>query len=322
MNEFIYRGGDGVGEVIKQLGIDLNHCVGDWPNHQYYVVNNKIMAAKMDYLGDWSKCENGKYPDKNVPTVGLEQLKSFVKNKNMFKIGDIVQINNNNLSATFYHDIKDGWRNIIKSKSIWAMDYLNQQLKVFDTCYINNTFCLCVEETEYGRDNYLVMPVEAFVLWNHDMVSTESTPPKTIIGYKAPFNMFKGEIKQGMVYELYYGNDSMYVPRDEDSISQNKSYYSIPKEIVEQWEPAYEEDELIPNFPTIKYNGTKYNGELTNIGVKYGCQERTFVKIQKLNDYIAQHEILGTINIGEGYRLNVDEIKEIYSECVRLGKIK
>ena len=62
---------------------------------------------------------------------------------------------------------------------------------------------------------------------------------KKIIGYKLPFDISKGEIKKGTIY--YKTNiEEIYSA----SSSTNTTAWSLPKEIVEQWEPVYEVDEV------------------------------------------------------------------------------
>jgi len=64
--------------------------------------------------------------------------------------------------------------------------------------------------------------------------------PRKIIGYKAPFDMYDGEIKMGTLFELNFGLNiySYYIP--------NVKIYSLPKEIVEKYFiPVYEEEEKV-----------------------------------------------------------------------------
>jgi hypothetical protein len=58
---------------------------------------------------------------------------------------------------------------------------------------------------------------------------------KKIIGYKVPYNMFRNNIQKDVVY-VKSNNPDYYVPEGAFSV------YSLPKEIVESWEPVYEEE--------------------------------------------------------------------------------
>jgi hypothetical protein len=57
---------------------------------------------------------------------------------------------------------------------------------------------------------------------------------KKIIGYKAPFDMEFGNVKKGDVFKKFHTSNNCY------EADKNK-YILIPKEIVERWEPVFEE---------------------------------------------------------------------------------
>lgn len=59
-----------------------------------------------------------------------------------------------------------------------------------------------------------------------------------IIGYKLPFDISKGEIKKGTIY-YKTNSEEIY-----SASSTNTTAWSLPKEIVELWEPVYEVDEV------------------------------------------------------------------------------
>lgn len=59
-----------------------------------------------------------------------------------------------------------------------------------------------------------------------------------IIGYKAPIAI--GSYPKGELYIQHSGNEDLYIP-DSTKNTSNKAFYSIPKEIVEMWEPVYKE---------------------------------------------------------------------------------
>lgn len=73
---------------------------------------------------------------------------------------------------------------------------------------------------------------------------------KKIIGYLSPFDLFNGNIKKGDILVIYsinktIKNQGLYVKKDFTS----NSYNILPKEIVETWEPVYEEKkEIITSF--------------------------------------------------------------------------
>lgn len=61
-------------------------------------------------------------------------------------------------------------------------------------------------------------------------------PDRKIVGYKCPFDMFGGTIKKGSVYEMLEGHGVYFLKYDNDTKT-----HCLPLEIVEQWEPVYEE---------------------------------------------------------------------------------
>lgn len=62
---------------------------------------------------------------------------------------------------------------------------------------------------------------------------------KKIIGYKAPFDMFNGIIKQGELFAKHL-NANKYSPFGLNS--NHFLTYELPSEIVEKWEAVYEEE--------------------------------------------------------------------------------
>lgn len=59
---------------------------------------------------------------------------------------------------------------------------------------------------------------------------------RKIIGYKAPFDMYQGKVKNGDLFSIT-SNPNYYT-------SNNASDKWLPKEIVEKWDVAYEEEKL------------------------------------------------------------------------------
>ena len=62
-------------------------------------------------------------------------------------------------------------------------------------------------------------------------------PIKRILGYKCPIVLFDGDIKAGTLYMKYAITPDLYVPVQTTCIGDT---YFLPKEIVETWEPVYE----------------------------------------------------------------------------------
>ena len=68
------------------------------------------------------------------------------------------------------------------------------------------------------------------------ILNNKTNMTKEIIGYKSPITM--GDHPKGTLYIKYSGNNDLYIPNN-----TIKNTYSVPKEIVETWEPVYKEDQ-------------------------------------------------------------------------------
>lgn len=63
---------------------------------------------------------------------------------------------------------------------------------------------------------------------------------KEIIGYKCPMDMFCGEVNKGEIFTVNR-NPAFFSPNNLNGKTNKRDYYSIPKEVVETWEPVYKE---------------------------------------------------------------------------------
>lgn len=73
---------------------------------------------------------------------------------------------------------------------------------------------------------------------------------KKIIGYKVPMDLFGGRIPEGEVVKVEnYSNVVVYIGKLQT--------YHLPKEIVERWEPVYEEEEKRLVLANTVYPGNK-----------------------------------------------------------------
>lgn len=88
---------------------------------------------------------------------------------------------------------------------------------------------------KYFENNILTL--EEFI--EITQMNTKNTNKK-IIGYKTPYDLYNGEIKKGTTCVKYsHGN----VKKAYRAINYNPNgYYALASEIVETWEPVYEEE--------------------------------------------------------------------------------
>ena len=98
--------------------------------------------------------------------------------------------------------------------------------------------------------------------WNTNRARSSSETAtdgnKKIIGYKCPIDLFGGTTKRGEVFKK--GNDFYYWTANTGQTQYSKH---LPKEIVEEWEPVYEEEKLMVAGHEAKF----HKGE-----VEIGCQ--------------------------------------------------
>jgi hypothetical protein len=90
---------------------------------------------------------------------------------------------------------------------------------------------------------------------------------KTPIGFKAPHDLFRGRIKKGSIFSLFSPKKLvMYTPSAPSS--------GVPTEIVETWEPVYEEkEELVVGRPEVCVTISKGRIEAKGIKVSpFGIQ--------------------------------------------------
>jgi|694.fasta_scaffold01065_91 hypothetical protein len=109
----------------------------------------------------------------------------------------------------------------------------------------------------YGNSVGTLITFEQFEKY---ILKNKTNMKKEIIGYKSPITM--GDHPKGTLYIKYSGNNDLYIPNN-----TIKNTYSVPKEIVETWEPIYKEDQtktLVLGTGRIKVvigNGVVVDGE-------------------------------------------------------------
>lgn len=147
---------------------------------------------------------------------------------------------------------------------------------------------------------------QLFIGWNNIIPLKEFEEKKVtkfmekkIIGYKAPYDLFGGIVKKG---DLFFYNGTGYYHtfiNDNRLRTVKRGSHPLPKEIVETWEPYYEE---IPTLPKIGgYEGKYENGVIT-----YGCQSFSKEVVKQVNNINSME----TIRI-KGVDITKSEIEQI-----------
>lgn len=148
-----------------------------------------------------------------------------------------------------------------------------------------------------GKDRYLVRQVSSLtsnlcvgsIVWASPLLAKKATTDqitlyfeglpksgkmdKKIIGYKTPYDLWNGAIKTG---DIYQANDA-------DTAYYNKrGLYSMPKEIVETWEPVYEEKKIVKE---LQINGITFH--ISKEGI-YCISEGKWLHIEDIRDVIRE----------------------------------
>ncbi len=170
--------------------------------------------------------------------------------------------------------------------------------------YSHYSFC---DSSEKKLSDYVELTFEQFEKY---VLKTKDIEKK-IIGYKAPFDLFNREVKAGFIYKpLASKNNKYYAPVNfEDKVGL--PHLNLPKEIVEQWEPVYEEEKIL-YFGKVKFTIKKGYAD-----TEYG--KVTEEEISKVFDYIA--DAPGLVNGKHKLVMPIHDYSKIKFGCLE-GTVK
>lgn len=144
-------------------------------------------------------------------------------------------------------------------------------------------------------------------------VLNQNNMNKKIIGYKCPTSLFRDLIKEGTVYKStnsstthVYGD---YIPDDKQVTADR---FKLPAEIVETWEPVYEEQFKAGDWVVVLPEDSYYNN----------CEQGKAQKIIDLNSSgsITLEFSNGTLkSYSKVRRATPEEISEAQTKVVRMG---
>ncbi len=154
-----------------------------------------------------------------------------MKNRNTLKIGDTFDLNDTVLTVR-----ASGWS---KSEPDLTRTFENKTYKVFNI--VKNI--VSFDAVNYTAGTPWTTTFEE--LERIGVLETQKTTIK-IIGYKAPTDLFKGEVKKDDIYIVNGCNDKMFVPQTPKA--NTAAYYSVPTEIAETWLPVYEEEFKVGDY--------------------------------------------------------------------------
>jgi len=128
--------------------------------------------------------------------------------------------------------------------------------------------CTTTSEIKEGYTKITFEQFKKYILNKNEM-------NKKIVGYKSPKNLYNNNIKIGDILKLKYGEETKWY-----ITSPSKETFNLPKEIVEAWEPVYEEEK-------IEIKG--YIAEFQENCVKFGCQSFSKDFILALDRLLQDH---------------------------------
>tara|TARA_R110000868_G_scaffold22009_1_gene90804 strand:+ start:1152 stop:2027 length:876 start_codon:yes stop_codon:yes gene_type:complete len=140
---------------------------------------------------------------------------------------------------------------------------------------------------------------------------------KEILGYKAPYDMYEGKLKKGVLVKEFpqpHMNKAYGIPGENGFFDQN---ILIPKEIAQTWEPVYKSSEVIITINNVVINikGDKMCAEGRKCDIKWlRAIRELFNKRTSLGVWDSKVESI-TIGCKTGWKVeHLDEIIKKYEE--------
>lgn len=267
------------------------------------IKNGKAMWAPEDMLGSWIRCTNAQAKKLltyfKMPTCTYENFDGLYNISKDLKSYQVVPLSDPNVRGYYAFDAIDF---PAENKKVKVANCIGKWIKCNSKEFfqLSNYFNI---KTFYHYDGYYRISGSHRVEFRFgydegnyikfENIEFPAQPKEILVGYKCPFDIFNGEVKNGTIYSICA--DGNY--------STNKGLlsikYTLPKELVECWEPVYE--------PVIKY--AKNTALLTKDGRVVGNAIIT--------DYLDGNYLITT---DYGNKIRFSE-KEVESQWY-IGKIK
>jgi hypothetical protein len=199
------------------------------------------------------------------------------------------------------------------------VDLYRMSIKQYWDEYKGNT-CLHISDNTYSRlryfqkENYTIIPA-SFVLQSKNQKTKEMNKVKKIIGYLTPYDI------NAVIHK-----DSLYVPAGKshdgyycrDGFQGRGSEWYLPKQIVEQWTPVYEEEREI----VLNIGNPRQKVIINSDGINCDGRTMSFSDLQILTERI--NDCCGNLT----WRMDVTEVElgcskfsiEEFSEVVEASK--
>lgn len=201
-----------------------------------------------------------------------------------------------------------GYKEVVQHYNKVIKTYLDYSNPAFEKLYFYFPEC---EVYNYIKTGYTEITLEQF---KEHVLKEKPEMKREIIGYKAPFDMFKGKVKKGALYErvIVDESDNTYGIGTFSSDNRIGFYkYILPSEIVETWEPVYKEEpkEFTREEITAKWvrdNDVKVGGSIRLINVVSGVRTGTY----QINE-ISSVAIGLNIGIKTTLWVNVEDLEKV-----------
>lgn len=131
---------------------------------------------------------------------------------------------------------------------------------------------------------------------------------RKLLGYKCPMDLFGGHVKAGELYKL--------TPDETEYYPSNFTYScKLPIELVETWEPVYEEEFIVGDWVVVLSSDEGYkNGLVINKAVQL-----TGINRDKYLPYVIQYESGRVISHNKIRKATQEEITAAQVKTVRMG---
>lgn len=220
---------------VTEENVDvLNQYLKDNKDKYSNYCNDWVVETLGNYFhnqdcGSEFKGHNNTFIYKGLTEITFEQFKKYVLKQDSTNMIDY------KIKGTKLPTIPAGtnfrgthWEN---SASDDPFDLEYNDFVSFGSKVHNNEIYILAEEKDYvGKFFYMIKESDILKLTNTKNIQKE------IIGYKAPMDLFDGNVKKGNIFTK------------NGTINYKCNNLLLPKEIVEQWEPVYKSEEKIINI--------------------------------------------------------------------------
>ena len=298
-----------VGDILPKYPKDIIYCYEKWDenygnNGWYHALNFLAHSLEDKILGfeyRWGIRSARILSGTHIFFIPVTELEKVWNEMESFKIPEkwYIEVTKENKK------VLENYR-ISKCSSHYDINIFETDL-ILSEHPLDNSYCYKNNKKVFSRyyPNYVEITFEQFKKYILNNMN------KQIIGYKAPYDMYEGKLKKGVLVKEFpqpHMNKAYGIPAENGFFESN---VLIPKEIAQTWEPVYEENKLP------KING--YDGKLDGDYIVYGCAtfgKTFFHDVYKLSnpEYTGgklQNKSVKSIKLDSGIEITMEQVSEI-----------